>query len=292
MATKFMVGDLEVIGVSDGTIAFSGAQYFPGTTVEQWEAHRRWLDHDGNVVFEYGCFVVRSGDKRVLIDTGVGPVEIGPFKGGALMSDLASAGIKPEDIDEVFITHLHVDHCGSAALKDSAGEMRPAFPRATYRWTSAEHEFWHGEKGMTRPMRGTEVLEVIAPLYEASDRRDDACAGDHRDGDAGTHTRSCGDRAVVRDRAGVRDGRCDLVSGAAQRIGVVGTGRRRFEAGAADTGGGRAGGRGVGGSAGGEPLSRADVWSRAARGGAAVLGGGGVVVGQSFSLSVRLSESS
>ena len=169
MATQFMVGDLEVIGVSDGSVAFKGSQYFAGTTDEQWDAHKRWLDHDGNVVFEYGCFVVRSGDKRVLIDTGVGPVEIGPFKGGALMADLASAGIKPEDIDEVFITHLHLDHCGSAALKDGGGEMRPAFPRAKYRWTSVEHEFWHSEKGKTRPMRRTDVLEAIAPMYEPTD---------------------------------------------------------------------------------------------------------------------------
>ena len=140
MATKFMVGDLEVVGVSDGSVAFKGTQYFGGTTDEQWQEHKRWLNHEGDVVFEYGCFVVRSGDKRVLIDTGVGPVEIGPFKGGALMGDLASAGIKPEDIDEVFITHLHLDHCGSAALKSDGGEMRPAFPRAKYRWTSTEHE--------------------------------------------------------------------------------------------------------------------------------------------------------
>src|SRR3954454_5050762 len=109
MATKFMVGDLEVFGVSDGSVAFKGTQYFANTTDEQWQEHKRWLDHDGNVVFEYGCFVVRSGDKRVLIDTGVGSVEIGSFKGGALLGGAAFVDWEPEDIEAVITPLLHLD---------------------------------------------------------------------------------------------------------------------------------------------------------------------------------------
>jgi glyoxylase-like metal-dependent hydrolase (beta-lactamase superfamily II) len=204
MATRFMVGDLEVIGVSDGTVAFKATQYFAGTTDEQWQAHKRWLNHDGDVVFEYGCFVVRSGDRRVLIDTGVGPVEIGPFKGGALMSDLASAGIQPEDIDEVFITHLHFDHCGSAALKNGGGEMQPAFPKAKYRWTAAEHEYWHSDDGKKRAMRRSDVLDAVGPLLEAADDGTPLAPGisvialpGHTPGHAGVVLSSGTDRAFI-----------------------------------------------------------------------------------------------
>jgi glyoxylase-like metal-dependent hydrolase (beta-lactamase superfamily II) len=51
--------------------------------------------------------------------------------------------VKPEDIDVVFITHLHVDHAGNVAHVD-ASSSRPAFPNATYRWTSGEHAYWNG----------------------------------------------------------------------------------------------------------------------------------------------------
>ena len=169
MANRFTIGDLEVLVMSDGQAQVPATVYFPGSTVEQWEPHKRWLDHQGNVVFPFTCFLVRSGDRQVLIDTGLGPVKMYTFRGGALMAELASAGVKPEDIDTVFITHLHVDHCGNVALP-SEGRMTAAFPNATYRWTAAEQEHWS-----TNPLPpGSEfdmnaMFASIAPRFEAAD---------------------------------------------------------------------------------------------------------------------------
>ena len=72
MANSFKIGDLDVVVVSDGTARAPGTMYFQGTTPEQWEPHKRWLDHEGNVEFPFSCFLVRSGGKTVLIDTGLG----------------------------------------------------------------------------------------------------------------------------------------------------------------------------------------------------------------------------
>ncbi len=143
MANRFQIGDLDVLVVSDGDARAPGTLYFQGTTAEQWGRHKRWLDHNGNVVFPFTCFLVRSGDTKVLIDTGLGPINMMGFKGGALFSELAAEGIRPEDIDVVFITHLHVDHAGNVAHIDDA-TARPAFPKATYRWTSGENAYWNG----------------------------------------------------------------------------------------------------------------------------------------------------
>jgi glyoxylase-like metal-dependent hydrolase (beta-lactamase superfamily II) len=142
MANKFQVGDLEVLVVSDGKAEAPATVYFPMSTPDKWEHHKRWLNHNGNVEFPFTCFVIRSGGKTVLIDTGLGPVQVFTFKSdGALLGELAGAGIKPEDIDVVFITHLHVDHCGTVALPD--GDVyKPTFPKATYRWTAAEAAHW------------------------------------------------------------------------------------------------------------------------------------------------------
>jgi glyoxylase-like metal-dependent hydrolase (beta-lactamase superfamily II) len=167
MPNTFKVGDLEVIAVSDGEVTFPAMAYFAGTTAEQWEPHARWIDHEGNLVFPFGCFIVRSGDRRVLIDTGLGPIQAGAYKGGALLGQLSEAGVKPEDIDVVFITHLHADHCGSAALK--VGEqMRPTFPNATYRWTSAEQTYWSGDLPAGTFAR-RDIFAAVAPQFEAAD---------------------------------------------------------------------------------------------------------------------------
>jgi glyoxylase-like metal-dependent hydrolase (beta-lactamase superfamily II) len=143
LRNRFKVGDIEVLVVSDGEARAPGTLYFQGTTPEQWEPHKRWLDHSGNVVFPFTCFLVRSGDKNVLIDTGLGPVNMMGFTGGALIDQLAQEGVQPGDIDGVFITHLHVDHAGNVAEIDG-GSARPVFPNATYRWTSEEQDYWSG----------------------------------------------------------------------------------------------------------------------------------------------------
>lgn len=141
MANKFEIGDLEVLVLSDGEARAPGTMYFPNTTPEQWEKHKRWLDPAGNVVFPFTCFLIRSSGQTALIDTGLGPVNMFGFTGGALLSELAKEGVKPEEVDTVFLTHLHVDHCGTVAIVDGESS-RPTFPNATYRWSSAEHEYW------------------------------------------------------------------------------------------------------------------------------------------------------
>lgn len=159
MANSFKIGDLDVTVLSDGTARAPGTIYFQGTTAEQWEPHKRWLDHQGNVEFPFTCFVVRSGDRTVLIDTGLGPVNMFGFTGGALLTELAAAGFAAADIDTVFVTHLHVDHCGNVALPD--GEAYAAtFPKATYRWSSVEDEFW-------RKASGPQVPAVLQPMFAA-----------------------------------------------------------------------------------------------------------------------------
>lgn len=168
MANRFSVGDLDVLALSDGTVTFPATGYMAGTTVEQWEAHARWTDHEGNLVFPFGCFLVRSGDKRVLIDTGLGAFKSATWNGGALLGDLASAGVQPGDIDIVFITHLHADHCGTAAITVD-GVMRPTFPNASYRWTSDEQAYWSAGELKPGAIARRDIFAAVAPRYDAAD---------------------------------------------------------------------------------------------------------------------------
>lgn len=162
MANTFRVGEIDVLVVTDGSITFPATAYFAGTTAEQWQSHARWLDHDGNIAFEYSCFVVKSAGTTVLIDTGVGPVVTGPFKGGALLNELRANGVQPEDIDSVFVTHAHLDHCGTAAVEVD-GAMRRAFPNAVYHWTSIENDHWHAQP--ETPFARKDILNAVGASF-------------------------------------------------------------------------------------------------------------------------------
>src|SRR5437867_12920466 len=129
MANRFAIGDLDVLVVNDGTLSVPPTVYYRGTSDEDWQRHKRWLNHDNNLEFSMACFLVRSGDRQVLIDTGLGETALWNYKGGGLLPELAAAGVQPEDVDSVFVTHLHVDHCGTCAV-DGGGHLRPAFPNA------------------------------------------------------------------------------------------------------------------------------------------------------------------
>ena len=82
-----------------------------------------------------GGFLVRTGSHTVLIDTGVGPDQIGPYgpydrviKGGELPTRLAELGVESADVTDIVLTHLHPDHYGWAT-HDAAR----LFPKATFR---------------------------------------------------------------------------------------------------------------------------------------------------------------
>lgn len=211
MANKITIGDLEVLVVSDGIARAPATVYFPGTSSEQWEPHKRWLDHEGNVEFPFSCFLVRSGGRMVLIDTGLGAVKIVGFTGGALLSELGSAGIKPEDIDTVFITHLHIDHSGTIAQVEGDG-AQPTFPNATHRWTAAEHDYWsRPDGGLSTPAAGyrvkeytTAMLGAISDRYSAAEDGDTLAPGisvigtpGHTPGHAGVVLASGAERAFI-----------------------------------------------------------------------------------------------
>jgi glyoxylase-like metal-dependent hydrolase (beta-lactamase superfamily II) len=85
-------------------------------------------------------FLVVAGDRRVLMDTGLG--EFGGPTTGKLLENLAAAGFKPEDIDTVLISHYHGDHING--LRNRAGNL--VFSKAKVMVPAAEHAFWMDEK--------------------------------------------------------------------------------------------------------------------------------------------------
>ena len=81
------------------------------------------------------CFLINTGTKLVLIDTGAGNL-FGPTL-GKLIGNLKASGYQPEQVDEIYITHLHSDHFGNLVVGDTI-----AFPNAIVRAAKAEADQW------------------------------------------------------------------------------------------------------------------------------------------------------
>jgi len=133
------VGRVEIFSLTDMEGAFFGLdQIFPGVAQDQWEPylHRYpWAFADRETLRgRVGSYVLRSSGGTTLVDTGVGPQAVGP--GGRLLVELENAGVEPDEVDTVFLTHLHGDHLGWSVRPD--GE--PVFANARYVTQAAEWE--------------------------------------------------------------------------------------------------------------------------------------------------------
>src|SRR3712207_9077715 len=82
-------------------------------------------------------FLVHAGGKLALVDTGCGDAM--GATAGKLFANLAAAGVRPEEVDAVLLTHMHPDH--SNGLADAQG--RALFPRAELVMHEAEWAHWH-----------------------------------------------------------------------------------------------------------------------------------------------------
>jgi glyoxylase-like metal-dependent hydrolase (beta-lactamase superfamily II) len=158
------VGDLVIHPVHDGLARLPADELlsYTGPADDPWAPHRRFLSEGQILELSLGGFLVRTGDRLVLIDAGVGRFDNGVFAGGRLMDSLAAHGVAPTDVTDVVFTHLHFDHVGWATQQ---GDI--VFPRATYRCHAADWDhFVAGAgalKGAVRKLSPiTERLEVFA----------------------------------------------------------------------------------------------------------------------------------
>lgn len=140
-------GDWTFRAFTDGSLRLDGGAMFGVVPRPLWEK-RHPPDEQNRVELALRCLLAESPDRRVLVDTGVGDRWEAKQRGiyqfarrpGQLLAELAEAGVAPESITDVVLTHLHFDHCGGALRELPDGPV-PAFPRARH-WVQRKHWEW------------------------------------------------------------------------------------------------------------------------------------------------------
>lgn len=132
---NMQVGDLPVTVLSDGTNPLDMAQLLLNAKPGQLKSEFAQNFLSTTVESSDNAFLIRTGGKLILIDAGSGDLLGASF--GQLTKSLQNAGVQPEQIDAVLITHLHPDHVGGLMRN---GKM--VFPNATVYISKAESDFW------------------------------------------------------------------------------------------------------------------------------------------------------
>jgi glyoxylase-like metal-dependent hydrolase (beta-lactamase superfamily II) len=126
------IGDIEVTTLSDGVLS---APLDVVLDMDKAETERL-ADRSGHLPIAVNAFLLRLGGKWVLVDTGAGN-SMGPTL-GKLADNLRAHGVAPEEIETIFLTHLHPDH--SNGLTDDAGAA--LYPKAEVILHETEAKFW------------------------------------------------------------------------------------------------------------------------------------------------------
>lgn len=173
---RMMLGDFEVTALNDGTLDLPVDKLLTGAQPGQVQRALQHAYLGVPLETSVNAYLINTGSKLVLIDAGAASL-FGPTL-GRLLGNLKAAGYAPEQVDEIYITHLHGDHVGGLATADG----KAAFPNATVRFDKREADHWLSEEQMNKApeaarggfrgaMRSTQAYRDAGKLqpFEAKD---------------------------------------------------------------------------------------------------------------------------
>jgi glyoxylase-like metal-dependent hydrolase (beta-lactamase superfamily II) len=167
---RLELGDFEILRLLDGTFLVDGGAMFGVVPKTLWEK-RAAPDRENRIALALNCYLIRGRGATILVETGVGPDANRRYldfysvrREPGLLPVLAEAGISPADVDIVFNSHLHFDHCGGNTARAGEKEWRPTFPEASYVVQRGE---WEQALHPVEKDKPSYVPDRLRPLEEA-----------------------------------------------------------------------------------------------------------------------------
>lgn len=155
----------QVVPLSEGSFTVDKTKTFAPFNPDHDQLQQR---PTGSLLVEVQPFLLITDTDHILLDTGLG------FTMGSgmlqLHHNLKEAGITPDKITKVILSHLHKDHAGGISMKDETGRRRLSFPEATYYINKEELEYAFDHIGSSYQQEELEILsdnkQVV--LYDRS----------------------------------------------------------------------------------------------------------------------------
>ena len=162
---------MELHPIEAGNFKLDGGAMFGVVPKSIWSKTNP-ADNNNMIDIAARCLLIEDGNRLTLIDTGMGNKQSDKFFGyyypwgeHTLESSLNNKGFHKDDITDVFLSHLHFDHCGGAIQwnKNKTG-YEPSFKNATY-WSNTKH--WDWATKPNRREKASFLVENIIPIQES-----------------------------------------------------------------------------------------------------------------------------
>lgn len=140
---RMMLGEFEITALSDGTVNLPMRDLLTHTAPSATDQALAKAYLKNPLETSVNGYLINTGDKLVLVDTGAAGL-FGPTLGN-LLTHLKAVGYQPEQVDEIYITHMHADHVGGLMSGDKL-----AFPNAIVRADKKDADFWLSQANLDK----------------------------------------------------------------------------------------------------------------------------------------------
>ncbi|MDP4600057.1 MAG: MBL fold metallo-hydrolase [Polaribacter sp.] len=160
---------MKIYPIETGNFKLDGGAMFGVVPKSIWQKTNP-ADSNNLIEMSMRCLLIEEGNRLILIDTGLGNKQSNKFFSHyalygdfSLDASLKKLGFHKDDITDVFLTHLHFDHCGGVIEKDKNGLLIPAFKNAKV-WSNDKHWKWATEPNARE--KASFLSENILPIQE------------------------------------------------------------------------------------------------------------------------------
>ena len=168
MASAVTIGNVQITPVVDTELLGNPRMFMPDHADEMLAEFAADVDQRGLIAMSITCYLLRSGGKTMLVDTGLGNRRRPGYPPGHLDESLREAGVSPGEIDVVLNTHMHLDHVGWNTVDAEDGSRQVFFPNARFIFQGVEWEYFMAPERRSLPANAY-LTECVEPL-EGGDR--------------------------------------------------------------------------------------------------------------------------
>jgi len=162
------IGPYTLHAIETGRFGLDGGAMFGIVPKPLW-SKRIEPDAQNRIPLSMRCLLLKGDERVILVDTGIGDTFEGTkyqslyavdHSDATLAESIHDCGVAPSDVTDVFLTHLHFDHCGGGTQRTDAG-AEPTFPNATYH---VQRQHWDWATDPNPKEKGSFLSETFAPL--------------------------------------------------------------------------------------------------------------------------------